>query len=201
MANLVLGVFDSRENASTAIDELKSAGYSSEDISVLTRDTSELNEWREEQNVADDAAKGAATGGVVGALAGLLIGAGIVTLPPLGAIVIAGPIAAALGISTVAASGLAGAGLGALGGGLVAALRALGLNDEDATRYSELITSEGILVGVERKLVGDQTDPVEIFGQNGAVEVREVKHDLDKNSKDMSKDDQPILDKTSDDDL
>ena len=175
MANIVLGVFDSRDNASKAIDDLRSAGYSSDQISLVTRDTAELREWRELQDadVAGDTAKGAIAGGAVGALAGLLLGVGAITLPPLGGVLIAGPLAGALGISTAGASALAGAGLGAAGGGIIGALTNLGISPEEAEIYQRLIIDEGILLGVDENM-NSENKASEILRQNGAEEVRIV---------------------------
>jgi len=96
MTQMVLGTFTNRADAENAIGELKTQGYNAKDISIIMKDKGEAKAMGESTGVAvaDGAASGATTGGVIGAIAGLLVGLGAITVPGLGELLIAGPIAA-----------------------------------------------------------------------------------------------------------
>src|SRR5690606_38716981 len=92
---------------------------------------------------AEGAGVGAGIGAVLGGLGGLLVGLGALTIPGIGPVIAAGPLAAAL-------TGLAGAGAGAVAGGvtggLIGALTGLGVPEENAQYYAEGIRRGGVLV-------------------------------------------------------
>ncbi|WP_039838135.1 general stress protein, partial [Paenibacillus sonchi] len=93
MTDKIVGVFDTEQEATRAIEGLQRQGVSNDEISVITRDRDEL------KNISDDTgtmapegvATGAATGGVVGGIAGLLAGIGALAIPGIGPILAAGP--------------------------------------------------------------------------------------------------------------
>src|SRR5271165_6336641 len=72
----VFGIFTSRTQAEQAIDALMSAGFRSDDISVLAPDQHTTKELATEKNTKapEGATAGATTGGVVGGTLGLLAG-------------------------------------------------------------------------------------------------------------------------------
>src|SRR5688500_5205826 len=103
----VAGVFASVAAAERALNALKAAGFSPEQVSVVARDTGATRELAERTDMgAEGAAAGAATGGVLGGLAGFLVGISALVIPGIGPIVGAG----------ILASTLVGAGAGALAG-------------------------------------------------------------------------------------
>lgn len=175
MAKTIYGAFSSSADADKAISDLMTKGFEKSDFSVVSREKVEVNETVEqttvEDNITEATSGGALTGGAVGAVAGLLVGIGAIALPPIGGIFIAGPIAAALGISTAASSTIAGAGLGALGGGLVGALTGLGLPEEDARFYEERVTNNGVLLSVVCDSDEDHTVVKDAFNSNGAERI------------------------------
>jgi outer membrane lipoprotein SlyB len=83
--------------------------------------------------IGPSAATGVTTGGVLGGVAGLLAGLGALTIPGLGPIVAAGPIAATL--------------TGAVGGGLVGGLVDMGI-PEERSQYFESKVREGRILAV-----------------------------------------------------
>lgn len=170
---MIIGVFSDRTEAEDAIDELKTADYDAKDISVITRDRddAEVIKTNTGSNVADGIASGATTGGVIGGLAGLLIGIGAITIPGLGGLLIAGPLAAALGLTGAAATTVSGAVTGAVAGGLVGALVGIGVPEEDATYYEGRVKDGGILVAVPTR-ERNENDVREILEDNGAERVR-----------------------------
>lgn len=139
----LVGVFQSEQEAVRAIEGLKRQGYSPEDISVIARDKDDVSAVTEQTgtSVQEGVKAGAATGGVLGGLAGLLAGLGALTIPGVGPILAAGPIAAAL----------TGAAVGAGAGGLVGGLVGLGIPEEDAERYNDYVKQGSILVLVNSR--------------------------------------------------
>lgn len=147
MTKTVLGVFQDRADVETAIDKFKSEGFRTEDFSIVMKDTREAEDIGENTgaDVASGAASGATTGAVIGGIAGLLAG---VAIPGLGAFLIGGPIAAALGLTGAAASTVSGAATGAVAGGLLGALMGMGLSREEAEYYEGRVREGAILLAV-----------------------------------------------------
>jgi len=151
-----VGTFATRQEAEHALSELRDSGFPMERVSVVakdsTRDTTiagtEVQQVGNKQervgNKADEGATaGAATGGTVGGLTGLLVGLGMLAIPGIGPIMLAGAGATAL------ATTLAGAGLGAVAGGLLGGLAGLGIPEERAKVYNDRVSRGEYLVMVE----------------------------------------------------
>lgn len=113
MKKTVLGLFDSRDKAEKAVNELRNHGFY-EDISIVAADKKGQEKDRT-QNAnlmgpgEGSIATGVTTGGVLGGLAGLAMGAGALIIPGIGPVIAAGPIAGLL----------SGAATGGIAGGLV----------------------------------------------------------------------------------
>ena len=171
--SMIIGVFNDRQDAENAIEELHGLDYEAKDISVMTKSNEDAHTIHENTGspVAEGTVTGATTGGVIGGLAGLLIGIGAVTIPGIGALLIGGPLAAALGLTGAAATTVSGAVTGALAGGLVGALVSLGIPEEDAKVYEEHIQNGGILVAVPSgsRNISEVKD---ILQENNAERVR-----------------------------
>jgi uncharacterized membrane protein len=148
-AKRVVGVYKSEQEAIAAVEDLKTQGYATRDISIMGRDSREVDTVTEETDteVVDGITTGALTGGALGGLTGLLAGAGALAIPGIGPIVAAGPIAAVL----------TGAVTGAGVGGLTGALVGIGIPKEEAKYYSNSVKEGKILVLVDEK---------EKFGRN-----------------------------------
>lgn len=175
MQQTVLGIFQDRDGAEDAIDELEGLDYDPKDISIIMKDSGEAREFAHDTgaNVAGGAVSGAVTGGVLGGIAGLLVGIGAITLPGLGALLIGGPIAAALGLTGAAAATTTGAVTGALAGGLVGALVSLGVPEEEAHEYEDRIRAGAILIAVPASLrTADEVK--QILSDNGAEQIRTI---------------------------
>jgi hypothetical protein len=133
-ANTVVGVFDDESDAQRAIGELKSAGFTDQQIGVMwTRKSHELV-------VGDGSGKVATAGAVagvgLGTLWGLAILAGI--LPGIGPAIAGGT----LGVL------MSSAAAGAAGAGLAGALIGLGVPDDDAQKYEKDLKSGKTIVTV-----------------------------------------------------
>lgn len=172
MTKLVLGIFNNRADAEDAIDELRDRDYNPKDISIVMRNHDEAVEMADNTgaDVAGGAATGATTGAIVGGLAGLLAA---VAIPGLGAFLIGGPIAAALGLTGAAASTVSGAATGALAGGLLGALTGLGLSDEEARTYNDAIDRGGILLAVPARR-GEEIEVQEVLEDFDADQIKTV---------------------------
>lgn len=165
MAKTVVGLFDNRSQARSAVQELLEAGTKREDISVMSKELEGKNavvELVEEDGheQIEDMAKGAGTGAAIGGLAGLLLGLTALAIPGIGPVLAAGPLAALI----------AGAGIGATAGGLISGLTRLGMSEHQAHTYAEGVRRGGTLVSVN---VADEGAPqvVTIMKRHGAIEI------------------------------
>ncbi|ETT48800.1 MULTISPECIES: general stress protein [Paenibacillus] len=152
MTKKIVGIFDTEQEATRAIEGLHNQGFSNDEISVITRDRDELRNISEDTGTKapEGVATGAATGGVVGGVAGLLAGIGALAIPGIGPILAAGPIVATL----------TGAAVGAGAGGLVGGLIGLGIPEDEAKEYEGYVESGKILVLVDDNGRGYQAHDV-----------------------------------------
>ncbi|USB33734.1 general stress protein [Paenibacillus sp. YPG26] len=141
MTEKIVGVFQTEDEATGAIQELKDQGIPAEDISIIAKDRRHLNSINEETGTKspEGIAAGATAGGVLGGVTGLLAGLGALAVPGVGPILAAGPIAAAL----------TGAALGAGAGGLAGGLVGLGVPEEQARVYDTRVNEGRILVLID----------------------------------------------------
>ncbi|HVE51124.1 MAG TPA: hypothetical protein VNG69_16105 [Casimicrobiaceae bacterium] len=170
MVKTIIGSFDSFNEAHQVANDLRAAGFLDSDISIVANNAS--GEYRDDERVmpaadtrtdADDtsaAAKGAVTGAVVGGGAGLAASLAGLAIPGIGPIIAAGPIVATL----------AGAGTGAVAGGLLGGLVDLGVPENDAQYYAEAVRRGGALVTVraDESRANEVTD---ILRDHGAVDI------------------------------
>src|SRR4051794_21707377 len=134
----VVGLFDTRDRAQAAIEQLRAGGIDPNKVSVAMQSHEETQTLAADTGVGGGAATGAIGGGVLGGLAGLLVGIGALAIPGIGPIIAAGPLAATL----------MGAGIGAATGGLIGALVGAGVPEEDARLYNAGLERGGVLVTV-----------------------------------------------------
>jgi hypothetical protein len=136
----VFGICRNATQLEQTVDELKRAGYRSDDISVLFPDKESTRDFSHEKNTKapEGAAAGAGTGLVIGGTLGWLVGIGALAIPGLGPFIAAGPIMAAL----------AGAGVGGTVGGITGALVGMGIPEFEAKRYEGMVKEGGILLSV-----------------------------------------------------
>src|SRR3954465_4951437 len=153
----VVGLYDNRDQAQTAIEQLRAMGIDTNKISVVMKSKEETQDFAEDTGVAGGAVTGAVGGGVLGGLAGLLVGIGALAIPGIGPIVAGGWLA----------STLIGAGVGAAAGGLGGALVDAGIPEEEARMYHTGVERGGVLVTTQ---VPDQQDgwARTVMSQNGA---------------------------------
>jgi uncharacterized membrane protein len=158
----IVGIFDTEQEATRAIEGLHNQGFSNDEISVITRDRDELRHISDDTGTKapEGVATGAATGGVLGGVTGLLAGIGALAIPGIGPILAAGPIVATL----------TGAAVGAGAGGLVGGLIGLGIPEDEAKEYEGYVESGKILVLVEDNGRGYQAH--DVFRDNRSLNAQ-----------------------------
>jgi hypothetical protein len=163
MAKAVFCIAKSEAQAASIVDQLKTANFSNNDISVLFPDKSGTKDFAHEQNTKapEGAATGAGTGGVLGGALGWLVGIGALAIPGLGPFVAAGPIMAAL----------SGAAAGAALGGLSGALIGMGIPEYEAKRYEGKVKDGNMLISVHTEDRTEQARAKDIFTRAGAEDI------------------------------
>jgi hypothetical protein len=134
----VTGLFDSYDNARSAVTQLESAGIRHDDISIVSNNGD--GRYDGDTNAAEGAGTGAGLGAVAGGAGGLLAGLGMLAIPGVGPVVAAGWLAA------TAAGAVAGAAVGGAAGGIIGALTESGVPENDAHVYAEGVRRGGTLV-------------------------------------------------------
>jgi len=163
---VVAGLFTSREDAVAAIDDLKAAGFSPDDVGVAMRDSGEQGDLAEETGTkaAGGAATGALGGGLIGGALGLLVGLGALAIPGIGPVIAGGALATAFGLG--GGTAVAGAGIGAAAGGVIGALVGMGIPENEAKHFEAGFQAGGVLVTVNG---GQRTqDAVTVLERHGA---------------------------------
>jgi hypothetical protein len=161
----VVGVFQDREAARAAVNELRRLGFTEDQIGIIGRTTdshtvagetatgmAETTKWEE------GAATGIAAGAGIGALWALGIAAGV--LPAIGPIIAGG----------LLASVLASAAGGAAVAGVVGALIGLGIPEEEARYYETELTSGRTIVTV--RAPGRYQEAEEVLRRYGGYDIR-----------------------------
>lgn len=162
-----IGVFTTHIQAKSALEELRTFGVSDSDLSyIYLNKDGDMKDGQSEEKIGEGLATGATTGAIIGGIAGLVVANGV--LPGLGSLIVAGPLAAALGFTGVAAGAVAGAATGAVAGGFVGALVNLGIALDDVSMYEDHVRQGDILV-IAR---GTPLSTKDIFLNHHAVGVR-----------------------------
>jgi hypothetical protein len=157
----VVGLFDNRVAAESAINRLLGDGINRDSISIAMKDAREATELTDATGANDLSSEGATAGVVSGAAVGALVGVALVgstvLLPGLGTFLIGGPIAAAL----------TGAGIGAASGGLIGGLIGAGIPEEEANHYAAGIERGGVFISAHVP-EGQVVEARRIFDEEGS---------------------------------
>jgi hypothetical protein len=145
----VAGLFPDRVSAEEAIDELKDAGFTGDQIGVAMRDRTAQGELIAETDTqaAETAATGAVGGGLLGGLTGFLVGIGALAIPGIGPVIAGGALATAFGVA--GGTAVAGAGIGAAAGGVLGALMGLGIPESEVYHFETGFRAGRVLVTVD----------------------------------------------------
>jgi hypothetical protein len=159
----VFCVTRTEEQAQRIVAEVRTAGFSNDDISVLFPDRSGSRDFAHEHHTKapEGATTGGVVGGVVGGAVGWMIGIGALAIPGVGPFIAAGPIMAALG----------GAAVGGATGGIVGALAGMGMPELEAKRYAGKIQKGNVLVSVHAEDSNEVGRLKDIFKRCGAEDI------------------------------
>ena len=164
MANkAVFCIVKAEAQASRIVDDLKSAGFSNNDVSALFPDKEGTRDFAHEKKTKapEGAATGAGAGGLLGGTLGWLAGIGALAIPGVGPLIAAGPI---LGL-------LSGAAVGAATGGLAGALIGYGIPELEAKQYEGKVKGGNILLSVHADDGDEVSRAKEIFKKHGAENI------------------------------
>ena len=135
MELMITGHFNNHERAEAAVRALGEAGFPYSNISIVAQN---LQSGAQVQVLAAPSDAHPPTP-LLGAIGGLLLGAAALTLPGVGPLLVAGPLAANFfGV-------LDGALLGTSSGGLIGALMGYGLPRDKAQKYQTAVENGGFL--------------------------------------------------------
>jgi hypothetical protein len=152
VSQYISGVFDDRDEANNAVDELLSLGYKRDDVSILMNSEARARYFGDDtgrESTGDNIARGAAGGGMIGGTIGAIVGALTLT-GAIGAAVATGGAAAPLVAGPLAAA-LAGGGAGAAAGSVIGGLAGAGIPEGDRVRIERGVQSGQIVVAVKAK--------------------------------------------------
>jgi hypothetical protein len=150
-----IGTFSNHSEAQAALHELRDSGFSMDRVSVVGQNinsgsniagadgSDRLSDLNHDHKAESGVKGGAVAGGAVGGLTGLLVGLGMVAIPGVGPIMLAGAGATAL------ATALTGGAIGAATGGIVGGLVGMGIPEDRARAYSDRVDHGDYLVMVE----------------------------------------------------
>jgi hypothetical protein len=149
----IVGMFETRDAAQDAVEQLIASGFEKESLGVVMRDPRESADLASATGADDLSAEGATAGAVsglgVGALIGLALVGSSVLLPGIGPILIGGSLATgAVTAAGTTAAAVTGAGIGAVSGGLLGGLIGAGIPEDDAQAYAGRIEQGHVLVSV-----------------------------------------------------
>ena len=163
MSKSVFCIAQNTQQIEIIVNQLKSAGFLYNDISVLFPDKSTTKDFAHEKHTK--APEGAAIGGAVGlgsgAVLGWLAGIGSLAIPGIGPFIAAGPIMGAL----------SGAAVGAAAGSLSGALIGLGIPEYEAKRYEGKIIGGSALISAHATNSEAIDRAKEIFEQTNAEDI------------------------------
>ena len=161
MAKSVFCIAKTEAQVIAIVDQLKAAGFSHDDISVLFPDKTGTKDFAHEQHTKAPEGAVTGTGGVLGGALGWLVGIGALAIPGVGPFIAAGPILAAL----------SGAAAGAALGGVTGALIGMGIPEYEAKRYEGKIKEGNLLISVHTEDSTERARAKAIFEQAGAEDI------------------------------
>jgi uncharacterized membrane protein len=143
----IIGTFTDCQTAERALDELKNAGFSMAQISIVTKDIdndaiADMSHCDSVRNIYQErrATSGTIAGSLLGAICGCLVGIGALAMPTMTPAISVGTPGAAL-IAT-----LVGAGIGATSCGLLETLTSVGISEDRAKVYIDRFSRGEYLV-------------------------------------------------------
>lgn len=138
--SVLVGLFNDRNEAELAADELRQAGFSDDEIGFAIRGKDAVRGGMISDAEGTKDVKGAIEGATVGAIVGAGLAAAVtLVLPGVGPVMAAGVLAMALGYGTA----------GAAVGGIFGAMHGLGVSEEEARLYEKEFHAGKAIVAVK----------------------------------------------------
>lgn len=163
MAHAVFCTVKTSSQATQIADSLKSAGFSSSDISVLMPDKAGTKDFAvdNQTKAPEGAATGVGTGALLGGGLGWLAGIGALAIPGVGPLIAAGPIMAAL----------TGAAVGGSIGGVTGALIGMGIPEYEAKLYEGKLKGGRVLISAHSENATETERARKIFEAANAEDI------------------------------
>jgi hypothetical protein len=163
MKSAVFAIVSNPVQAESVVDELRLAGFSNNDVSVLFPDVEGTREFAHANSTKapEGAVIGVTAGSVFGGVAGWLLGLGALSIPGAGPLMAAGPIFSAL----------SGAAIGGAAGGLVGALGGLGFPEYEAKLYAGKLQDGNILIAAHSENGNEAKVARQIFERANAHDI------------------------------
>lgn len=163
MSKTVICLVPDSTRAQSVVNDLRTAGFSNDNISVLLPDKSGTRDFAHEHGTKapEGALAGAGAGGAIGGTLGWLVGIGSLAIPGVGPFIAAGPILAAL----------SGAAVGAAVGGVTGALIGMGVPEFEAKQYEGKLKAGNVLISVHTESSRDIDRAKEILIRHKAESI------------------------------
>lgn len=155
-------IFDTHAEAERAVSELRGAGVSDAELSVIAHHGDTTTAMSGDGEITDEHHRNVLRGILGGGALGAGLGIAALAIPGVGPLAAAGAIAA----SAVPEAAAIGAGIGALGGTLNEVLTKHGVSDEDAEYFGERLKAGGVVVTVSDSSL-DSEQLQDILYRNG----------------------------------
>lgn len=157
------GIYHTREQAERGVEDLLTAGFSTDDISVLLSPDTSSRTFAHEKNskAPEGASAGDLGGGFIGGALGLLASLGVIVFPGIGALIAAGPILA----------GIAGVGAGGTLGGFIGGMVGFGIPEYEARRFEGHLKKGGVLLSVHCHSSDRLESALSLLSQTGAQDI------------------------------
>jgi F0F1-type ATP synthase assembly protein I len=162
----LIASYPNNNSAELAYNKLLETGMHKDHISIAALDSKTTNETHISDG-ATEVTSDTATGIATGAAIGFLIGAVALTIPGLGALLVTGQLAAALG-SGIAAEAALGAAIGGVGG-FVTGLVKSGANQKDAEMLQENLQNGGVILSVKDDESGSHKKLLELTNPTSLI--------------------------------
>jgi hypothetical protein len=160
----VVGIFGSLAQAERTARTLENLGVPNTSISIVAgNDANRHKEYLEKARLSSAGASvAAATGALTGGGLGLIASLTALAIPGVGALVAAGALATLL----------AGAGIGAAGGGLIAAFLEMGISHEEAPIYEEAVRRGAVMLAARVDETSESL-ALTVMERHGARDLRD----------------------------
>lgn len=161
--HIASAVFDSHDEAQRAVSELRTAGVSDNDLSVIAHHGGTTTTTTGDGEITDEHHRNVLRGILGGGALGAGLGVAALAIPGVGPLAAAGAIAAS---AVPEAIGI-GAAIGAAAGTLNEVLTKHGIDEDDARYYGDRLRHGGVIVSVDDTSSIGHAQAADILYRNG----------------------------------